>query len=135
MNKLITTILLIFLMTLFAGCSLYEDFDKDTLIKMTDPIMNSTMEGLNENNYQKFTEHFTDSYKNSFRENSFFEFTNNFYQNPGKYVSRQLYDIRPINDGYIVHYKGIFEQKDNVAITVTFEIVNGEYKIKKLRFI
>lgn len=119
---------------IFAGCSIYTEFDKDTAIKMTDPVIDTTMEGLNENNYQKFTEHFTDSYKKSFTEKSFLEFTENFYENQGKYISRELYDIRPIENGVLIHYRGTFEKKNNVAITATYEMVNNEYKLKKLRF-
>ncbi|MCC7573800.1 MAG: hypothetical protein KO464_10570, partial [Candidatus Methanofastidiosum sp.] len=65
---------------------------------------------------------------------AFLKFTEGFYKNPGKYISREVYDVRPIENGVLIHYKGIFETRDNVAITVTFEISNEEYKIKKIRF-
>lgn len=126
--------LLLFFTILFAGCTAIKDFDKEFAVKITDPIMDKTMEGLNENNYDKFIEYFTDSYKKSFPESSFLNFTERFYKNPGKYVSREVYDVRPIENGVLIHYKGIFETRDNVAITVTFEISNEEYKIKKIRF-
>lgn len=133
MKKLIVFILLS-LNILFAGCTVIKDFDKESAIKMTDPIIDKTMEGLNENNYDKFTEYYTDSYKKSFSENSFFNFTKGFYKNPGKYISREVYEVRPIENGVLIHYKGVFETRDNVAMTVTFELSNGEYKIKKIRF-
>ncbi|NYT04268.1 MAG: DUF3887 domain-containing protein [Candidatus Methanofastidiosa archaeon] len=133
MKKLIIFLLLSFTI-IFAGCTIIKDFDKETAIKMTDPLMDITMEGLNENNYEKFTEFYTDSYKKSFPESAFFTFTEGFYKNPGKYISREVYDVRPTTNGVIIHYKGIFETRDNVAITVTFELSNEEYKIKKIRF-
>ena len=70
MKKLIV-ILILSLALLFEGCAIYQDFDKESAIKMTDPIMEKTMEGLNENNYEKFTEYYTDSYKKSFSESGF----------------------------------------------------------------
>ena len=133
MKKLIV-FLLLSLTILFAGCTVIKDFDKESAIKLTDPIMDKTMEGLNENNYEKFTEYYTDSYKKSFSESAFLKFTDGFYKTPGKYISREVYDVRPIDNGVIIHYKGVFETRDNVAITVTFELSNGEYKIKKIRF-
>lgn len=133
MKKLIV-FLLLFLTILFAGCTVIKDFDKESAIRITDPIMDKTMEGLNENNYNKFTEYYTDSYKKSFSESAFLRFTKGFYKNPGKYISREVYDVKPIGNGVLIHYKGIFETRDNVAITVTFEISNEEYKIKKIRF-
>ena len=57
MKKLIV-ILLLSLTILFAGCTVIKDFDKESAVKITDPIMDKTMEGLNENNYEKFTEYF-----------------------------------------------------------------------------
>ncbi|NMC58276.1 MAG: DUF3887 domain-containing protein [Candidatus Methanofastidiosa archaeon] len=134
MKRIFVALLLISFIIGFAGCTTYEDFDKESAIKITDPIIENTMEGINENNYEKYSEYLTDSYKKSFTEKSFLEFTEGFYQNPGKYISKELYEIRPINNGVLIHYKGTFEKKDNVAITVTFEIIDGQYKIKKLRF-
>jgi Neuraminidase (sialidase) len=133
MKKLVI-FLLLSLTIIFAGCTIIQDFDKEAAIKMTEPIMDKTMEGLNENNYEKFTEFYTDSYKESFPESAFFKFTEGFYNNPGRYISREVYDVRPITNGVIIHYKGIFETRNNVAITVTFELSNEEYKIKKIRF-
>lgn len=133
MKKLIV-FLLLSLTILFAGCTVTKDFDKESAIKVTDPIMDRTMEGLNENNYDKFTEYYTVSYKKSFPESAFLNFTKGFYKNPGKYISREVYDVKPIENGVLIHYKGIFETRDNVAITVTFEISNEEYRIKKIRF-
>ncbi|KYC51907.1 MAG: hypothetical protein AMQ74_00946 [Candidatus Methanofastidiosum methylothiophilum] len=133
MNKRIS-ILLIYFVLIFSGCTVYSDFDKESVIKITEPMMDRTMEGLNEKNYQKYTEYLTEAYKKSFPEKSFLEYAENFQNNPGKYISRELYDIRPIDNGAIIHYKGIFEKRDNVAITVTYEIVNGEYRIRKIRF-
>lgn len=133
MEKLIF-LLIISLTLLFTGCTVIKDFDKESAVKITDPIMDKTMEGLNENNYEKFTQYYTDSYKKSFPESSFFNFTEGFYKNPGKYISREVYEVRPIENGVLIHYKGVFDTRDNVAITVTFESSNGEYKIKKIRF-
>jgi len=133
MKKLVFLLIISFTI-IFAGCTAIKDFDKESAIKITDPIMDKTMEGLNENNYDKFTEYYTASYKKSFPENAFLNFTEGFYKNPGKYISREVYDVRPIDNGVLIHYKGVFETRDNVAITVTFELSNGEYKIKKIRF-
>ena len=79
--------------------------------------------------YGIFTGEFEDS-----EEGVLLKFTDGFYKTPGKYISREVYDVRPIDNGVIIHYKGVFETRDNVAITVTFELSNGEYKIKKIRF-
>jgi len=133
MKKLIVFLLLSHTI-LFAGCIVTHEIDKESIVRTTDQIMDRTMEGLNENNYEKFTEYYTDSYKKSFTASAFLKFTEGFYKNPGKYISREVYDVRPIENGVLIHYKGIFETRDNVAITVTFEISNEEYKIKKIRF-
>ena len=133
MKKLVFLFILSF-MLLFAGCTVVKDFDKESAIKITEPIMDITMEGLNESNYEKFTEYYTDSYKKSFPETAFLNFTEGFYKDPGKYISREVYEVRQINNGLIIHYKGIFEKRDSVAIVVTFEISNEDYKIKKIRF-
>ncbi|KYC44937.1 MAG: hypothetical protein APG12_01216 [Candidatus Methanofastidiosum methylothiophilum] len=133
MKKLIVFFILCFIV-LIAGCTIIKDFDKESAVKLTDPIMDKTMEGLNENNYEKFTAYYTEPYKKSFPESAFLRFTEGFYKNPGKYISREVYDVKQIENGFIIHYKGIFENRDNVAITVTFELSNGVYKIKKIRF-
>lgn len=133
MKKLVILFLFFFII-LFAGCTTTTDFDRESVIKITDPIIDNTMEGLNENNYEKFTQYYTDSYKKSFPESAFLKFTDGFYESPGKCISWELYNIKQINNGFLIHYKGVFEKRDSVAITVTYEISNGEYKIKKLRF-
>lgn len=134
MNKRFILIALIFIL-LLSGCTtkILKESDVEAF---SNTLTENVLIGLNEENYTKFSSDFNESMLKGIPEDSFINLLKQIKGKIGEYIEgSKKFNAAAKNGKYItVIYYASFAEEESVKITISFENINGEYKIAGLYF-
>lgn len=125
---------LIFLF-LFSGCAtkILKESDAATF---ANTLTENILLGFNKENYAKFSADFTENMLKSISESSFVNLLQQIKGKIGNYKEgSKKFNTAAKNNNYItVIYYAEFTEEESVKITISFENINGKYKVAGLYF-
>jgi hypothetical protein len=126
-------ILALIAVVLLAGCLNQNQVDIEQVRAYADPITETILVAMNEDDYTKYSEHFDATMKNELPEPVFHENNALIQSKIGAYVSKEYWKVESKNQYTIVYYKATFTQEpDDVIVKVVFQEIEGETKVSGL---
>jgi hypothetical protein len=102
--------------------------------KIAEPITDKILQGLNENDYEKFTFKYDKTMKSAMTKENFERNREGIIEKVGKYVSREFDKIEKQGKFFVVLYNAKFENEEKVNVKVVLKKYGDEYLVSGLWF-
>lgn len=128
-NKLL--IILVILFTLVISTACLSNGITEEIKSYANPITEDILEGLNDNDYNKFSNNMSDVMKEALPKDKFEKFSLDVKNLIGNYESMEIAKVQYIKEYIRVFYKAQFsDESKDVVVTIVFGDNNGPQKVE-----
>jgi hypothetical protein len=128
-------LLVLTVISVMSGCTGKTEVDVGQVRDYADPITESILLAVNEDDYAKYSQHFDEVMKSAVPETVFQQQNSLIKTKIGDYISKEFWKIESKNEFTIVYYEAKFTQEPkNVIVKVVFQEIAGEMCVSGLWF-
>ena len=122
-KRFYTAVLVMVLLLFIAGAcksAPAQPLDESAIRVYADPVTETTLQGLSDNNIEKYTEHGNAEFKNAVTQKLFDQVASKIERQFGTYVSSEFLSAEEVKGYIVVHYRAHYTDGD-VGVRMVFD--------------